>query len=280
MEALEPRILYAADLAATALALTGGDVAAAEQRVQAPVRATPADSAPAGVEIAFVDRAVPQAEALIAGLQAARAGGRPIEVIPIDVDEDGIARIGAVLADRPAQAVTAVHLISHGADGVVQLGAERLDADSLLRRAGEIASWSQALGDGADLLIYGCDVAAGAAGQALIRDLAALSGADVAASDDPTGAASQGGDVRLERSTGAIETPAVQAVAAAGLLAIGDDVAVNAGTAGTQSTLGDHRGAQRAVALDGSGNFIVAWTGQDADGEGVFARRFAWACWS
>ena len=275
MEALEPRILYAADLAATALALTGGDVAAAEQRVQAPVRATPADSAPAGVEIAFVDRAVPQAEALIAGLQAARAGGRPIEVIPIDVDEDGIARIGAVLADRPAQAVTAVHLISHGADGVVQLGAERLDADSLLRRAGEIASWSQALGDGADLLIYGCDVAAGAAGQALIRDLAALSGADVAASDDPTGAASQGGDVRLERSTGAIETPAVQAVAAAGLLAIGDDVAVNAGTAGTQSTLGDHRGAQRAVALDGSGNFIVAWTGQDADGEGVFARRFA-----
>ncbi|MCP4125888.1 MAG: DUF4347 domain-containing protein, partial [Gammaproteobacteria bacterium] len=59
----------------------------------------------------------------------------------------------------------------------------------------------------ADILLYGCDVSDGAAGEFYIESLAGLTGADVAASEDITGA---GGDWDLESSTGAIETQALE----------------------------------------------------------------------
>ena len=95
--------------------------------------------------------------------------------------EDGIAKVGATLDGRSG--IAAVHLVSHGSDGTVKLGSTQLDGTALFQRAGEIAAWSAALGADADLLIYGCGVAAGSEGQALVHDLAALTGADVAALD-------------------------------------------------------------------------------------------------
>ena len=56
--------------------------------------------------------------------------------------------------------------------------------------------------DRADRLLYGCDVAQGERGQAFIEQLAAATGADVAASNDPTGAAALGGDWVLESRAG------------------------------------------------------------------------------
>jgi hypothetical protein len=108
-------------------------------------------------------------------------------VVVIGADEDGIAVVGESLAGRTD--VTAIHLIGHGADGVAELGAGRLDAASLVLRAGEISAWGDALSAEADLLIYGCDVASTPVGESLVDALAALTGADVAASDDLTGAA-------------------------------------------------------------------------------------------
>ena len=58
----------------------------------------------------------------------------------------------------------------------------------------------------ADILIYGCDVAAGAKGQAFVASLAAATGADIAASTNTTGAPSHGGDWVLETVSGPIET--------------------------------------------------------------------------
>ncbi len=51
-----------------------------------------------------------------------------------------------------------------------------------------------ALDEAGDILIYGCDVASGADGQALIDTISHLTGADVAASIDKTGGVSAGGD--------------------------------------------------------------------------------------
>ena len=67
-------------------------------------------------------------------------------------------------------------------------------------------SWSQALTDDADILLYGCDVASGELGQAFVQMLGQLTGADVAASDDLTGSSALGGDWTLEFSTGSIES--------------------------------------------------------------------------
>ena len=204
IEAIEPRLLYSADLATAALGSSLQTFRTFEQdRLDPLVQAQAAPQAEARVEIVLVDRAVPDAAQLIADLRAQQQAGRRIEVVTLEANDDGIARLTQVLQGR--QDVSAVHVLGHGADGVVQLGSARLDAATLLARAGEIAAWGTALADDADLLLYGCEVAASAAGRQLLADLAALTGADVAASDDATGAAALGGDWVLEARTGAVE---------------------------------------------------------------------------
>ena len=279
LEEFEPRILYSADLAAVVAGLAQG-IGSVDDRLLVQdlrLQQTSQDAAATRQEIAFVDLTIADANTLISGLQAQRDAGRSIEIVTIAAGADGLALIGATLAQRDG--ISAVHLVSHGDGGVVQLGATRLDMTTLLARAGEVAAWSGSLGADADLLIYGCDVAAGDQGRELLVALAALSGADVAASDDPTGAAARGGDWVLEQQTGAIES-ALAADAAvqqswAGLL--GNDIAVNTTTAHGQQTDSVNRGSQHAVAYDAAGNFVVVWTSrnQDADGYGVFARRFS-----
>ncbi len=77
-----------------------------------------------------------------------------------------------------------------------------------------------ALSQDADLLLYGCDVAATESGVTFLDALAAATGADVAASNGDTGAESLGGDWVLEarNENGVIETIAISAEAYAGLL--------------------------------------------------------------
>ena len=204
VESMEARILHSADLLGVA-SVVGDASQAVEQRIQPPSEAATAGATTttARSEIAFVDAGVPDRERLLDELRRQAQAGRPIEVIEIGADDDGIALIGRELARRSD--IGAVHLLSHGQEGTVRLGNALLDESTLLQRAGEIAGWSQALAAGADLLVYGCDVAAGSDGEALINDLAMLTGADVAASTDPTGAAARGGDWVLEATTGSIE---------------------------------------------------------------------------
>jgi len=88
----------------------------------------------------------------------------------------------------------------------VHMGAQVLNTEALEQHSDAIGSWQQHLDDDADLIIYGCDVAATDSGQIFIDELAEISGADVAASDDTTGHADLGGNWELEYSTGVIET--------------------------------------------------------------------------
>ena len=69
--------------------------------------------------------------------------------------------------------------------------------------------WGEALADDGDILIYGCDLAGSQEGRSLIEALSRLTGADVAASEDRTGAAAKGGDWELEFRTGSIEAQIV-----------------------------------------------------------------------
>ncbi|HRI93307.1 MAG TPA: DUF4347 domain-containing protein, partial [Accumulibacter sp.] len=221
LEELEPRILYSADVAAGLLdahhrdgeaevrQLEASAVAAASGAIQADASALPRAPQAAGEselgarEITFVDMSVANAESLLAGLSAERDAGRVIEIVRIEAGADGIAVISDTLAQR--EAVTAVHLLSHGSDGQLRLGTTTLDAQTLLARADQVAGWGAALTADADLLLYGCDFAQSAVGQDLVQELAALTGADVAASTDLTGAAVLGGNWTLEYQTGSIE---------------------------------------------------------------------------
>ena len=203
VEALEPRLLYSADLGPSLLGTVVSPVA--EQRLLEselqPVQPQTLTAQAQAREVVFVDASTPDAERLIADLAAQT--GRTLDVVRIGADEDGLARVGAELAQR--QDVSAVHIISHGADGAFRLGASTVDSETIQARASELAGWSASLTADADLLIYGCDVAETAAGRALVEQLGALTGADVAASTNLTGARALGGDWNLEYSTGAVE---------------------------------------------------------------------------
>ena len=170
-------------------------------------------------EIAFIDGAIADRERLLADFMRATGPDRAIEIVVLDPARDGIAQIGEALAAR--KGLTAVHVLSHGRDGAIDLGATTLDAAALAGRADAIAAWAGAFAADGDLLLFGCDVADTVRGEGFLGELARLTGADVAASDDPTGDAARGGDWDLEFATGAIEAAVAPLADAAwgGLLA-------------------------------------------------------------
>jgi VCBS repeat-containing protein len=125
------------------------------------------------------------------------------EVVVLDATQDGIAQISQALAQR--QQVSSVQILSHGSNGVLQLGRTTLTANNLEDYSDALGSWSAALTEDADILLYGCNVAADPVGQSFVQQLGDLTGADVAASTDLTGAAAQGGDWELEYQVGQVD---------------------------------------------------------------------------
>ncbi len=194
-EELEPRILFST--------LTGMDPDAS---------LLDANYAPGG-EVIEADAALDADEAstgvagyeqLVEDIRSANPEGRELEVVLLDSEQDGIEQITDFLRDH--EDLDAIHIVSHGSEGAAQLGNAWLTNDSLSSYEGAIGSWADALSEDADLLFYGCDLAAGESGQALVDSISKLTGADVAASIDDTGAAVLGGDWDLEYRAGDIET--------------------------------------------------------------------------
>ena len=100
--------------------------------------------------------------------------------------------------------LSAIHLISHGEPGALWLGQSKVDVHSLKSDPDFLQAFNQATRKGADLLLYGCDIAAENA--ELLDIIQANTHLDIAASDDKTGAAELGGDWELEIQRGSIET--------------------------------------------------------------------------
>ena len=100
--------------------------------------------------------------------------------------------------------ISSLHIVSHGETGGLQLGTTELNEQSLDRYASQLGSWSQALTQGADILLYGCNVAQGQQGLNFVQRLGQITGADIAASTDWTGDRAAGGNWTLEVHTGKI----------------------------------------------------------------------------
>ena len=201
---LEPRVLLsAAPLEAVGVADAAQAADAAPIDAAAVVRELRGEDA-AGRELLVLDEALPEANELLRLLEATRAER---EVLWVARDET-LAEVTGRIAGFGGDAFTAVHVLTHGREGAFDLGAGEVTDESLAENAGLWRSWGGALREGGDLLLYGCDVAAG--GDGLLRGLAALTGADVAASTDLTGGAA-GADWVLEASAGGVEAAAVSA---------------------------------------------------------------------
>jgi hypothetical protein len=284
-EDLEARLLFSAD--PLVASLLGVDALMATQAAATPAtalmstvngsvtsqvqstNAAASTAQPSHLEVVFVDAGIDHAEQLVRDL---RQQDGQLRVVLIGANEDGIAVITETL--KSFHGVDAVHIISHGDAQGIQLGQTFLDQATLQLRAGQIAQWSQSLNAQADLLLYGCNLAANLTGQTLVSDLSLLTGADVAASTNMTGARSMGGDWTLEYSTGHIDT----LVAANGLtqaewqgtLALtpaGGETLVHTPT---NSGANETTTANKQVAMDSSGNYVAVWQ----DGTNILAQRF------
>jgi len=161
--------------------------------------------------IVFIDSAVSDLGAILDSLPA------DAEVIRLDAGSDGLSQIASVLAGRSG--IESLHIVSHGGPGLLKLGSANIDLNSFGAHAADFNTIRASLSAGADMLLYGCDVASGVNGFTFIKTLAAVTGADVAASTNLTGATQAGGDWTLEAATGNIEAAAISATGMAGTLA-------------------------------------------------------------
>jgi uncharacterized delta-60 repeat protein len=149
----------------------------------------------------FIDSHVADYETLIANLPMGS------EWFLLNPEEDGIAQMVAVLSGYAN--LDSIQILSHGSPGTLYLGSTRLNIDNLANYSIPLAKIGSSLTETGDMLLYGCNVAQGEAGLAFINTLAQFTGADVAASDDLTGAAVLGGNGGLELTTGEIEVAGV-----------------------------------------------------------------------
>jgi hypothetical protein len=129
------------------------------------------------------------------------------EIVMIDQGQDGIAQITAALSGKTG--IGAIHVISHGEAGILEIGSSVLTDTSLPQFASQIRSWSAALAPGANILLYGCDLASNPAGQSLVQSIASLTAAAVAAATHLVGDAALGGISALDYDVGTVATAAI-----------------------------------------------------------------------
>lgn len=151
-------------------------------------------SAPAFSTLVLIDSAVENYESLVAGIHP------NAEVIVLDATQDGVEQITAALGNRTH--LTALHILSHGRSGEIQIGTTYLNAQTLGSYAPQIQRWANAFSANAEILLYGCKVAAGEVGQRFVQQIGQLTGAAIAASTELVGNARLNGAWNLAFATG------------------------------------------------------------------------------
>lgn len=199
-------------------------------------------------ELVVVDTAVEGYQQLVNDILKSADESREFELVLLDSTTSGVEQLTTILSSR--RSIDALHLVSHGSDGNLQLGNSSLNSETLDSFAEQISDWKYSLSRDADLFIYGCEVAKSDVGEAFLDQLAELTETDVAASSDVTGHAGQGGDWDFEYRVGAFEATAAFSVEVqsnwAGLL--------------FQYEGRSESGVAQSLAVDGSDNQYIAVT--------------------
>ncbi|MGF1548159.1 MAG: DUF4347 domain-containing protein, partial [Thiotrichales bacterium] len=155
-----------------------GNTLSAEQYAALGTPASPEEVTRPPTEIVFVDTGAENHEQLLADLLEREDAHYRVFILEAQIP--GFAQIHAVI--NQFEQVDAIHFITHGAAGAIKLGSTWVQAHELENFQSDFERIRAALNDDADLLFYGCNVAANDAGQAMLAQIAAWTGADVAAS--------------------------------------------------------------------------------------------------
>ncbi|RKZ68096.1 MAG: hypothetical protein DRQ48_08995, partial [Gammaproteobacteria bacterium] len=165
LEALEPRMLYSADIVGI-VSEPGVEGQVIEQQLDnslatltaqlpIPKNTDNADGADdttivdvdseTRLEVVFVDTSTPDYQDLLDDLLADTDPDRHFDVILIDADVDGLKLISDTLEGY--QGLDAMHLISHGNDGTVNIGNTTLNAETLDQNLADISAWANAFSE-------------------------------------------------------------------------------------------------------------------------------------
>ena len=147
--------------------------------------------------LVIIDSSVDELELLKTGLKLGA------EVVVLHPQFDGIEQITALMGRR--QDLQKVHLVSHGNSGSLKLGASELNSLNIEQYSTQLKSWFVNSGNSVSLLVYGCQVADGVAGQSFIQKLHDLTGANIAAATQTVGSSSRGGVWQLDYRLGAAD---------------------------------------------------------------------------
>lgn len=131
------------------------------------------------------------------------AAPRHAEIVTLPADRDGLAQLVEVL--RGQSGIDTIQVFSHATAGHLLLGTRLVSLDTFRSALLTDDLLRNAMTQGGDLLLYGCDLAASPAARAQLTALASAAGIDIAASNNRTGATALGGDWDLEITTGAID---------------------------------------------------------------------------
>ncbi|GKW08099.1 putative Ig domain-containing protein, partial [Pectobacterium carotovorum] len=148
-------------------------------------------------EAVFIDTALTDYQTLVNSVPTG------VDVFLLDSSKDGLSQLAAWAETH--EGYDAIHILSHGNEGQVRLGNLTLDSATAEARSADLAKLGTALTQDGDLLLYGCDIAQDT-GKSFVSLLSQLTQADIAASDDLTGAIAKGGNWQLETTVGSIET--------------------------------------------------------------------------
>jgi hypothetical protein len=274
-EPLEPRLLFSTDLVPLALTEQPTVISVVSQSVS---QNQPVNSVKTAFELVVIDRRVEDIAPLLIDIATQQSNGRNIVLVEIDAEQDGLAVVSAALeqATQNGYEISALHIVSHGRDGEFELGNETIDQTTLRQNAQVFAGWASAFSTDGDLLIYGCNFAQSNTGQAFARALSELTGADVAANPQATGASALGGDWTLDFVTGSIEASGTLSMDAQSqwqhLLApdpIDVPEKVNTSFGTNPSTGWSFNDAQqylgRSVGVAANGDFVVVWYADASD---------------
>jgi len=156
-EELEPRLLLSADGIA---AITESSVAILQSTIQsgndhtaivqqhAELSSTPShdNTQNKRTELVIIDSRAPNYQQLHNDIIKAQQQGRDINVVILDAYRDGVEQISEALSTYSK--LDAVHIVSHGSEGQLQLGATQLNKTTLTDHSADISEWKEVFSDG------------------------------------------------------------------------------------------------------------------------------------
>ncbi|MFN6465884.1 MAG: DUF4347 domain-containing protein [Nostoc sp. DedVER02] len=173
-------------------------------------QANPATRTSYSHNLVFIDMGVEDYSDLVNGVL------ENTQVFSLESTQNGVEQITGILKSyvdaqqlvgRHRSNLINIHIVCHGTPGCLQLGNTNLGLDTLDQYSQQLQQWQQIFLASAksdrpcNLLIYGCNVAAGDAGEEFVAKLHQLTGANIAASRRRIGNAELGGNWELEVRT-------------------------------------------------------------------------------